>query len=121
VDSDDYDGLKAISQHYVCNVFYQGICLGGHPQNIHGISPGELLHVIDLGLFKGCTLEFIVNLGHKPQTKSYPKILVGVDNWARQIGLALAHQSDRKLPCTYFSNGITGGTQLAGHKILGSY
>jgi hypothetical protein len=75
--------------------------------------------MIDLGLFKGCTLGFMVNLGHKPQTKSYPKILVGVDNWAQWIGLALAHQIDHKLPCTYFPNGIMVGTKLAGHEMSG--
>jgi hypothetical protein len=113
VDGDNESGLKAISQHYVQNSFYEGICLGGHPQNIQGISPGEPLHVIDLGLFKGCTLGFMVNLGHKPQTKSYPKILVEVNNWA------LAHQSDHKLPRTYFPKGIMGGTKLAEHEITG--
>jgi hypothetical protein len=61
----------------------------------------------------------MVNFGHKPQTKSYPKILVGVENWAHRIGLALTHQSDRKLPLPYFPNGITGGTKLAGHRMSG--
>ena len=111
--------MKAISQHYVRNAFYEGICLGGHPQNVHGITPGEPLHVVDLGNFKGANLGFMVNLGFNPETKSYPKILVEVDNWTHQIGLALTHQSDRKLPRTYFPNGITGGTQLAGHKMSG--
>ncbi len=119
VDEEDFGGLKAISQHYVRNAFYEGICLGGHPNGIHGITPGEPLHVIDLGNFKGATQGFMENLGLNPSTKSYPKILVGVDNWARRIGLALTHQSDRKLPCTYFPNGITGGTKLAGHEMSG--
>jgi hypothetical protein len=119
VDADDHDGLKSISQHYVRNAFYDGICLGGHPHGIHGITPGEPLHVVDLGNFKGATQGFMENLGYNPTTKSYPKILVGVDNWARRIGLALTHQSDRKLPRTYFPNGISGGTKLAGHEMSG--
>jgi hypothetical protein len=119
VDAQDYAGLKKISQHYVRNAFYDGICLGGHPNGVHSITPGEPLHVLDLGEFKGANFGFIVNLGHNPQSKSYPKILMGVDNWARRIGLALSHQSDRKLPRTYFPNGITGGTKLAGHEMSG--
>jgi hypothetical protein len=119
VDVNDYAGLQAISQHYVRNAFYEGICLGGHPNGIHGITPGEPLHVVDLGNFKGATQGFMENLGFNPATNSYPKILVGVDNWARRIGLALTHQSDRNLPRTYFPNGITGGTKLAGHEMSG--
>jgi hypothetical protein len=119
VDAEDHGGLKAMSQHYVRNAFYEGICLGGHPNGIHGITPGEPLHVVDLGNFKGANEGFIENLGHNPKTQSYPKILMEVDNWARRIGLALSHQSDRKLPRTYFPNGITGGTKLAGHEMSG--
>jgi hypothetical protein len=119
VEANDYAGLQKISQHYVRNAFYEGICLGGHPNGVHGITPGEPLHVIDLGNYKDANQGFIENLGHNPQTKSYPKILMGVDNWARRIGLALTHQSDRKLPRTYFPNGITGGTKLAGHEMAG--
>ncbi len=117
VDANNHAGLQKISQHYVCNAFYEGICLGGHSNGIHGITPGEPLHVIDLGNFKGANKGWIENLGHNPQTKSYPKILMGVSNWACWIGLALTHQSDRKLLGTYFPNGITGGTKLAGHKM----
>jgi hypothetical protein len=63
VDADDHDGLQTISQHYVQNAFYDGICLGGHPHGIHGITPpGKLLHVVDLGNFKGATQGFMENL-----------------------------------------------------------
>jgi hypothetical protein len=62
---------------------------------------------------------FYVNLGHKPGSKSNPKILQLLDMWARKIGSALGHLSDRKMPRTYFPNGVTGGTKLAGHKMNG--
>jgi hypothetical protein len=62
------------------NAFYDCICLGGHPNGVHGITlAGEPLHVIDLGNFKGANKGWIENLGHNPQTQSYPKILMGVD------------------------------------------
>ena len=41
VDANDHVELQGISQHYVRNNFYEGICLGGHPNGIHGITPGE--------------------------------------------------------------------------------
>jgi hypothetical protein len=87
VDANNYAGLQQISQHYVQNAFYDGICLGGHPNGIHGITPREPLQVIDLGNFKGANEGWIESLGHNPQSQSYPKILMGVDNWARRIGL----------------------------------
>ena len=93
------------------------ICLGGNVRGIHGMSPGEPLHVLELGLFKLAMEGFCINLGFKPKSKSFPKILKELDVWARRIGKSLSHQSDRNLPRTYFPNGVTGGTKLAGHDI----
>jgi hypothetical protein len=82
--------------------------------------PGESLHVLELGLFKMMIEGFYVNLGYKPGSTSYPKILQLLDLWAQNIGSALGHQSDRKMRRTYFPNVIlTGGTKLAGHKMNG--
>jgi hypothetical protein len=39
------------------------------------MSPGEPLHVLELGLFKMMIEGFYVNLGYKPGSTSYPKIL----------------------------------------------
>jgi hypothetical protein len=117
IDANDKEGLKALSQHPIRNVFYKGICLGGNKRGIHGMSPGEPLHVLELALFKMMIKGFYVNLGYKPGSKSYPKILQLLDVWARKIGSALGHRSDRKMPRTYFLNGVTGGTKLAGHKM----
>jgi hypothetical protein len=119
IDANDKEGLKAISQHPILNAFYTDICLGGNPRGIHGMTPGEPLHVLELGLFKMLIEGFYVNLGYKPNSKSYPKILEQLDVWARKIGKALGHQSDRNLPRTYFPNGVTGGTKLAGHEMNG--
>jgi hypothetical protein len=119
IDVNDNEGLKIISQHPIRNAFYQDICLGGNTRGIHGMTPGEPLHVLELGLFKLLIEGFFVNLGYKPGSTSYPKILQLLDVWARKIGKALGHQSDRNLPRTYFPNGVTGGTKLAGHEMNG--
>jgi hypothetical protein len=119
IDANDKEGLKSISQHPIVNAFYTAICLGGNLRGIHGMTPGEPLHVLELGLFKMLIEGFFVNLGYKPNSSSYPKILEQLDVWARKIGKALGHQSDRDLPRTYFPNGVTGGTKLAGHEMNG--
>ncbi len=119
IEDNDLDGLKSISQHPIANAFYRGICLGGNPRGIHGMTPGEPLHVLEIGLFKIVIEGLCVNLGYKPKSKSYPKILQELDVWARCVGKCLGHQSDRNLPRTYFPNGVTGGTKLAGHKMPG--
>jgi hypothetical protein len=42
-----------------------------------------------------------------------------IDEWVQRIGRYLLHQSDRELPRTYFPNGVSAGTKLAGHKRIG--
>jgi hypothetical protein len=115
----DFTGLKNISQHPIRNAFYDGVCLGGNRRGVHGMTPAEPLHLLELGLFKYTIEGFCVALGYSPTSKSYPKIIQDLDNWARQIGRYLGHQSDRGLPRTYFPNGISGGTKLAGHEMNG--
>ena len=85
------------------------------------MTPGEPLHVIDLGLFLYLLECFWIALGLHPvaSSRSPIKILQEVDSMARRIGRFLGHQSDRGLPRTYFPFGITGGTKLAGHEYQG--
>jgi hypothetical protein len=119
IGANDKEGLKTPSQPPIRNTFYLGIYLGGNKRVIHGMSPGEPLHVLELGLFKMMIEGFYVNLGYKPGSKSYPKILQLLNVWARKIGSAFGHQRDRKMPRTYFPNVVTGGNKLAGHEING--
>jgi hypothetical protein len=73
IDANDKEGLKSLSQHPIRNAFYEGICLAGNRRGTHGMSPGEQLHVLELGLFQMTIEGFYVNLGYKPGSKSYPK------------------------------------------------
>jgi hypothetical protein len=53
VVSNDLEGLKAMSQHPLKNAFYNSkLNIGRNPRGIHGTTPGEPLHVVDVGLFK---------------------------------------------------------------------
>jgi hypothetical protein len=83
------------------------------------MTPGEPLHVLEIGLFKIAIEGLCVNLGYKPKAKSYSKILQELDVWARCVGKCLDPQSDQNLPHTYFPNDVTGGTKLAGHETPG--
>jgi hypothetical protein len=119
IDANDKEGLKALSQHPIQNAFYEGICLGGNKRGIHGMSPGEPLHVLELGLFNMMIEGFHMNLRYKPGLMSYPKILQLLDVWAQKISSALGHQSNRKMLRTYFPNGVTVLSKLAGHEMNG--
>jgi hypothetical protein len=52
INSNDLESFISIFQHPIINAFYHVICLGGNPHDIHGMTPGEPLYVLELGLFK---------------------------------------------------------------------
>jgi hypothetical protein len=91
IQPDDHVGLKAISQHHVCNAFY-------NPKLIHGMTPGEPLQVVNLGLFKYRLEGFFICVGMNPKCKAPCKILMQSDSIAQQMGRFLSHQSDCRLP-----------------------
>jgi hypothetical protein len=53
------------------------------------------------------------------ESKAPCKILMELDSIAGRIGHFLSHQSDCKLPQTYFPFGFTAGTKLSGHEYQG--
>ena len=111
----ELEELASMGQHNILTAWYHsGITFGGNPRGIHGVTPSEPLHQIDLGIFKYLVGVFFADLG-----KDKCKLHAVVDQWARRIGRYLLHQSDRKLPRTYFPNGISGTTKLAGHEYVG--
>jgi hypothetical protein len=113
VVSNDLEGLKAMSQHPLKNAFYNSkLDIGRNPRGIHGMTPAEPLHVVDLGLFKYRLEGFFICLGMNLESKAPCKILMELDSIAR-------HQSDRELPRTYFPFGVTAGTKLSGHEYRG--
>jgi hypothetical protein len=109
-----------MSQHPLKNAPYNSkldICR--NPRGIHGMTPGEPLHVVDLGLFKYGLEGFFICLGMNPKSKAPCKILMELDSIARRIGRFLSHQSDCELPRTHFPFGVTAGTKLSGHEFQG--
>ena len=115
VDNGDIDGLRELSHHYVKLAWsHVGVSFGGNKRGIHGVTPSEPLHMVDLGLFKYCIQAFFKDLGGENC-----KLHAEIDQWARRIGRYLLHQSDRNNPRTYFPNGVSGTTKLAGHEYIG--
>ena len=115
VENGDMSGLKNMSQYSFHTVWKKlGITFGGNPRGIHGVTPSEPLHMIDLGIFKYLVQVFFAVIGSKDC-----KLHSLVDTWAKRVGKHLQHQSDRNLPRTYFPNGISGATKLNGHEYVG--
>jgi hypothetical protein len=118
--SGNFQGLKSISQHPIRNAFYDGVCLGGNHHGVHGMTPVEPLHLLELGLFKYAIEGFCDKLSYLPKSKNDLKIIKkDLDNWGWHIGCYRGHQSNCGLPQMYFPNGISGGTKLAGHTMNG--
>ena len=115
VEDGDISSLKNLSQYNFQSVWKSlGITFGGNDRGIHGVTPSEPLHMIDLGILKYLVVVFFASIGSQDS-----KLHSLVDTWAKRVGKHLQHQSDRNLPRTYFPNGISGGTKLNGHEYVG--
>ena len=94
---------KKVSHHDVRNAFHD-ICFGTNEENIHFGSPGELLHMHQLGVAKRAvegTRAFLERSGlSKP-------VIEGLEKVAFRIGSLLARQSQRNLPRTRVSQNST--------------
>ena len=101
------DKLQQISQHYLKNAWYKCRFNQGNDRGIHGACPSEMLHAMQLGIFKYCRDIFFQSLGESA------KVAHDVNALARVYGKLLSHQSDRTLPNTNFSKGIRDGKLMA--------
>lgn len=115
ITSQDRDKLKIYSQYCFHTAWWNlGINFGGHPYGIHGVTPSEPLHMIDLGIFKYLVETFFSSVGNKGC-----KVHSLMDSWCKRVGRYLQHQSDKNLPRTYFPYGVSGSTKLNGHEYIG--
>lgn len=112
VQSADLHGLQQISQQYIDNAMYK-LKFGRHNDTgIHGASPLEILHWIQLGLFQQIVQMFFTQTG--PSSVLTDKICA----FAKAVGSMLGRQSDRDYPNTEFSKGIRTG-RLQAHEMTG--
>ena len=103
----DFEGLRNISQHHVKNSFCK-VRFGMHnEQGIHGACPMEMLHQIYLGTFKCVRDCFFDQIGPTSQLAD------DINGYCCRYGEMLARQSQRDLPKTKFANGVRRGKLMA--------
>ena len=110
VADNDTDGLKAITQHNVSNAF----CTVMMCDTVHGIfgsTPGDLLHMFQLGIVKYCLLLFM---------KALPDgIKLKLDQLARAYVATLRSSHAHTFFRTSVTRGISNVSQLSGTEHIG--
>lgn len=108
----DQEKLVSLSQHGIWNAWYE-IMFGLHNNHgVHGACPVEILHWINLGMFKYTRLNLF------NQTGTTSKLSERLNACAMHIGFLFARQSDRDFPRTSFNKGVTKGKLMA-HEMSG--
>lgn len=107
IDNADLDGLKALSQTYLQNAFYNVRFSTGNKQGVHGSCPSELLHAFLLGTFKYIRDVFFEVIGKTSEGARKINAL------AKVYGKLFLRQSDRTMPGTFFTRGIQQGKLMA--------
>ena len=103
VDNGDLVGLKEISQHYLINAFHGLPFHLANDRGIHGACPVDMLHTIQLGIFKYVRDIFFEQLG---KTSKAAKVINGL---SKVFMKQFSHQSDKTMPPMRFSKGIQEG------------
>ena len=99
--------LKAMSQQYIKNAWYDIQFHTANEAGIHGACPSEMLHAILLGIFKYLRDIFFDRMGKTSVLAD------DINALATMYGKLLTRQSDRSLPNTNFTKGIRKGKLMA--------
>ena len=108
------EALNEISHHPIRNVFHD-MDFGCNEHNIHLASPGEKLHMHQLGTAKRALASFLERFN--PAKKGALKD--AMENLAKRYGSQLARQSDRNFPRTKFSSGYLTTVKKEGSDYAG--
>ena len=98
VDNRDMDGLHNLSHHWVQNAWHR-VCFGGDPHGIHGMTPPEPLHFLQLGWLATAITGFHVRCTDTTKQK--------IDDFVKVFAVSLKHQSEHDFPTLNFPRGIT--------------
>jgi hypothetical protein len=101
------DKLQKISQHPIENAWYKILFNQGNDRGIHGATPSDKTHAIDLGMLKRTREIFFKAVG---ESAAVAQDIAGL---GRLYGKLISHQSDRSMPLTNFSNSIGQGRKMA--------
>ena len=99
--------LQAMSQQYIENAWYDVRFHSANECGIHGATPSEKLHAIQLGIFKYLREIFFIHMGKSSQ------LAENINGLATMYGKLLTRQSERDLPNTNFAKGIQKGKLMA--------
>ena len=107
VERGEVEKLRLMSQHCLTNAWYKVRFNLGNDRGIHGATPFEKLHHIDLGIFPTLRNTFFQFVGDSAE------LAKEINGLATQCGQLINHQSDRSMPPTNFGNGIQKGKLMA--------
>lgn len=112
--------FKENSHHNIKNTFHE-LDLGENPQNIHLATPGECLHMHQLGSAKRAveSFEYFVKSLPANPTINRAKLHRLMGKLAQQHGGVLSRQSDRDFPRTKFTSQILTTTKKEGSDYAG--
>ena len=101
--------LKSVSQHELWNPMYE-LRFGQHDNTgVHGAIPWEVLHQIQINMFKQVRDCLFAQTGDKSELSR------NLDSLCITMGTLLKRQSDRALPRTMFRGGVREGLLQAHH------
>ena len=113
MDAEDRDGLRNMSQQYIKNAWYS-VRFGQHNnEGVHGACPLEMLHWMQLGKYKYLRQMFFAQSGKDS------KLTKELNTLAKLHGFYYKRQSDRDLPRTDFSKGLSGQGKLMASEMSG--
>lgn len=113
VQKGDLARLKGLSQNYLLNAFHDVRFSMANDRSVHGACPTDMLHTVQLGIFKYALQTFFLYLG-KTSDKSKR-----IDALAKVYCKEFGRTSDRSLPNTNFSKGIRGGGKMMAKEYRG--
>ena len=120
----DADHFRSIAHHPINNTFHK-LEFGDNEHNIHLATPGESLHMHQLGAEKRVVQSFkyliegnVPDSFYKKQRKQKQTIET-IDVLGHRYGSYLCRQSDRNLPRTKFKNSLFSTTKKAAHENAG--
>ena len=106
-----FEKLKGMSQSYIKNAWHE-LRFGLHNDwGIHGASPLEILHWIQINMFGYSRDNLFDQTGRGKLGKAFNEV-------ATSIGWLMQRQSDKGYPRTKFTNGVMKG-KLTGHEKSG--
>ena len=119
------ENSKRISHHSIHNAFHE-LNFGYNDHNIHLASPGECLHMHQLGVAKRAVESFkeqvsgkITDIPYATEFRGNPGMCRSMGLLGQEYGALLCRQSDRDFPRSKFGTDILNNKRKEGHDFAG--